>query len=219
MLHAICTRSVLSTLVTASLWLLLTGCSQVPQQSHSRSLPPGSQYPGSTAPNTGNTAGSYPANTYPGQSASPGQSTSRGSEAGDTAYGQTAERYGRANERREQADEGRAAPPPTYNRPRPASQAPRAATASSGALGSLLEQAKRAYGQGNYTSAIATAERGLRIDRRSAGLYLVLAQSYLALAEPGQAEQFANQGLRFSTSGTQEAQALEAVRQKAAQRR
>ena len=44
-----------------------------------------------------------------------------------------------------------------------------------------------------------------------------MAQSYLALNQPAQAAQFANQGLRFSQSGTAEARALEKVRNGAAQ--
>ncbi|HMW70483.1 MAG TPA: tetratricopeptide repeat protein, partial [Cellvibrionaceae bacterium] len=72
--------------------------------------------------------------------------------------------------------------------------------------------AQAAYQAGNYQTAISTAERGLRIDRRAPALYLVMAQSYLALNQPTQAAQFANQGLRFSQSGSAEARALEKVR-------
>jgi tetratricopeptide (TPR) repeat protein len=102
--------------------------------------------------------------------------------------------------------------PTTYNRPRPASAAPATNRAVSGALGSLVTQAQNAYKAGQYQTAISTAERGLRIDRRAAALYLVMAQSYLALNQPTQAAQFANQGLRFSQSGSVEARALEKVR-------
>ena len=52
------------------------------------------------------------------------------------------------------------------------------------------------------------AERGLRIDRRASELYLVLAQSYLQLAMPQQAEQFVQQGLRFAQSGSSVAESL-----------
>lgn len=106
----------------------------------------------------------------------------------------------------------RRAPPTTYNRPRSASAAPATNRAVSGALGSLVSQAQAAYKAGNYQTAISTAERGLRIDRRAPALYLVMAQSYLALNQPTQAAQFANQGLRFSQSGSAEARALEKVR-------
>lgn len=106
----------------------------------------------------------------------------------------------------------RRGPPSTYNRPRPANAAPATNRAVSGALGSLVTQAQNAYAAGNYQTAISTAERGLRIDRRAPALYLVMAQSYLALNQPSQAAQFANQGLRFSQSGSAEARALEKVR-------
>ena len=117
----------------------------------------------------------------------------------------------------ESKSNGRRQPPATYNRPRPASAAPATNRAVSGALGSLVSQAQDAYRAGNYQTAITTAERGLRIDRRAPALYLVMAQSYLALNQPAQAAQFANQGLRFSQSGTAEARALEKVRNGAAQ--
>lgn len=78
----------------------------------------------------------------------------------------------------------------------------------SSAVASLTQTARNAYQSGDYTSAIASAERGLRIDRREPELYLLLAQSYLALARPAQAEQFARQGLRHSGSDTWVSQAL-----------
>ncbi|MFO1367502.1 MAG: tetratricopeptide repeat protein [Marinagarivorans sp.] len=110
------------------------------------------------------------------------------------------------------AASARRAPPATYNRPRPVGAAPATNRAVSGALSSLVSQAQAAYQAGNYQSAISTAERGLRIDRRAPALYLVMAQSYLALNQTAQAAQFANQGLRYSQSGSSEARALEKVR-------
>lgn len=101
------------------------------------------------------------------------------------------------------------------NRPRTnASLAPKPANP---ALGSLVSQAQTQFGQGNYQSAIATAERGLRIERRSPELYLVLAKSYLKLGQADQAAQFANQGLRYSLGGSKEAKALEETRRQALQ--
>jgi len=82
---------------------------------------------------------------------------------------------------------------------------------------SLVEQSRLAYEHGDYNSAIQSAERGLRIDRREPELYLVLAQSYLALARPAQAEQFAQQGLRHSLPDSRLYQALEAVKRESAQ--
>lgn len=78
---------------------------------------------------------------------------------------------------------------------------------------SLTNQARAQYNARNYQAAIATAERGLRIDRRSADLYLVLAQSYLQMAMPKQAEQFVQQGLRFAQSGSGVADSLMRVRE------
>lgn len=120
-----------------------------------------------------------------------------------------------SQDQEERATSPRRQPPSTYNRPRPASAAPATNRAVSGALGSLVSQAQAAYQAGNYQTAISTAERGLRIDRRAPALYLVMAQSYLALNQPAQASQFANQGLRFSQSGSAEARALEKVRNNA----
>lgn len=101
------------------------------------------------------------------------------------------------------------------------SNRPRTANASlqpkplNNALGSLISQAQNQFSDGDYQAAIATAERGLRIDRRTPELYLVLAKSYLQLGQGEQAAQFANQGLRYSTSGSREAGALEDTRRKA----
>jgi len=81
------------------------------------------------------------------------------------------------------------------------------------AVTSLSNQARTQYNTRNYQGAIATAERGLRIDRRASELYLVLAQSYLQLAMPQQAEQFVQQGLRFAQSGSAVAESLLRVRE------
>lgn len=85
------------------------------------------------------------------------------------------------------------------------------------AVVSLIDQARLAYEQGDYMGAVAAAERGLRIDRREPELYLVLAQSYLDLAQAEQARQFAEQGLRHSPPDSRLYQALESVRSRAAQ--
>jgi len=79
------------------------------------------------------------------------------------------------------------------------------------AVNSLINQARAQYNAGNYPSAIATAERGLRIDRRTPELYLVLAQSYLQQSNTQQAKQFVQQGLRFAQSGSAVADSLRRV--------
>jgi tetratricopeptide (TPR) repeat protein len=84
--------------------------------------------------------------------------------------------------------------------------------ASSNATASLVSQARSQYQAKNYQAAIATAERALRIDRRSPEVYLVLAQSYMQLANTQLAMQFVQQGIRYSQAGTELAQALMQVR-------
>lgn len=85
------------------------------------------------------------------------------------------------------------------------------------AVVSLIEQSRLAYEQGDYNSAIASAERGLRIDRREPEFYLVLAQCYLELARPVQAQQFALQGLRHTPPDSRLYQALEMVKVQSSQ--
>jgi len=76
------------------------------------------------------------------------------------------------------------------------------------AVESLVKQARAQYLAHDYQNAIATAERGLRIDRRAADLYLVLAQSYVQLALPQKATVFVQQGLRYAQQGSEAAQGL-----------
>mgnify|MGYP002712292809 CR=1 FL=1 len=68
---------------------------------------------------------------------------------------------------------------------------------------SLARQATSQYQRQDYQGAIATAERGLRIERRAADLYLVLAQSYVQLGLPDKAQMFVQQGLRFAQKGSE----------------
>lgn len=98
-------------------------------------------------------------------------------------------------------------PPPVV----PQTHAP-APAATSNATTSLVAQARAQYQAKNYQGAIATAERALRIDRRSPEVYLVLAQSYVQLANKQLALQFVQQGIRYSQAGTELAQALVQVR-------
>ncbi|WP_111641060.1 hypothetical protein [Marinimicrobium alkaliphilum] len=81
------------------------------------------------------------------------------------------------------------------------------------AVSGLSHQAREHYQQGNYSAAIAAAERGLRINRRTPELYLVLAQSYFQMAQHQQADQFAQQGLRYSEPGSVLSEALQAMRE------
>jgi len=81
------------------------------------------------------------------------------------------------------------------------------------AVQSLARQARAQYQARDYQGAIATAERGLRIERRAADLYLVLAQSYVQLALPEKAKMFVQQGLRFAAPGSDTAQGLTHVQE------
>jgi len=56
----------------------------------------------------------------------------------------------------------------------------------------------------DWQGAIEQAERGLRVDRRQPGLYLILAQSYWQLGQESLATNFARQGLRY-LSGSESA--------------
>ncbi len=76
------------------------------------------------------------------------------------------------------------------------------------AIASLAAQSRAQYQAKNYQAAIATAERGLRIDRRAPELYLVLAQSYMQLANTPLAQQFVQQGIRYAQAGSDVAQKL-----------
>ena len=95
---------------------------------------------------------------------------------------------------------------PVILQPQPGA-VPVAPTPSASALNpaamSLAKQARQQYQALDYQGAIATAERGLRIERRSAELYLVLAQSYIQLALPQKAKMFVQQGLRFAPQGSE----------------
>lgn len=102
-------------------------------------------------------------------------------------------------------------PAPGIETGMPPEQAPVPVPSTSTAVTSLVNQARAQYNTRDYQSAIATAERGLRIDRRSAELYLILAQSYVQLAMPEKAGQFVQQGLRFAPSGSPVAESLRRV--------
>jgi len=90
-----------------------------------------------------------------------------------------------------------AAPPAVETQPQtPTVLAPNPAVVS------LAKLARSQYQAADYQAAIATAERGLRIDRRAADMYLLLAQSYIQLDQPQKAKMFAQQGLRYALKGS-----------------
>ncbi len=71
------------------------------------------------------------------------------------------------------------------------------------AIISLTNLSRSQYQARDYQAAIATAERGLRIDRRAADMYLLLAQSYIQLGQPQKAKMFIQQGLRYASQGSE----------------
>jgi tetratricopeptide (TPR) repeat protein len=79
---------------------------------------------------------------------------------------------------------------------------PQAAPGTGNAVVSLIAQANVQYQAKNYQAAIATAERGLRIDRRAPELYLILAKSYVQLSNIPLAQQFVQQGIRYAQTGS-----------------
>lgn len=78
---------------------------------------------------------------------------------------------------------------------------------------SLARQARSQYQQQDYQGAIATAERGLRIERHAAELYLVLAQAYVQLGQEQKANLFVQQGLRYAPQGSEVAGSLIRLRE------
>lgn len=91
----------------------------------------------------------------------------------------------------------------------PNEEVPQVVARGAEAIDSLAIEAQQLYATRDYQSAIASAERGLRINRRSPDLYLVLAQSYLQLGQPERARSFVQQGLRYAAPGTDVYQALQ----------
>ena len=78
---------------------------------------------------------------------------------------------------------------------------------------SLARQARSQYQQQDYQGAIATAERGLRIERHAAELYLVLAQAYMQLGQEQKASLFVQQGMRYALQGSDVAGSLIRLRE------
>lgn len=70
------------------------------------------------------------------------------------------------------------------------------------AVARVLARAEQQLAQGQYSAAIDTAERGLRLDRYAADLYRVLAQAYAGMGGLEQARNFARLGLRYVGSNT-----------------
>lgn len=94
------------------------------------------------------------------------------------------------------AEERRHTPGPEqggYNEP--AEPSPESTGSASEAI---QREAERQFKQGNCLFAVQLAERGLRIDRHNARLYLLLARCYAELGNGERSRQFASQGLSYA---------------------
>lgn len=76
-----------------------------------------------------------------------------------------------------------------------------AAKESSIVVDDIYQSARNAMEQLQWQRAIELAEHGLRLDRRQARLYWVLAESYWALGRGALATGFAKQGLLYLAPG------------------
>lgn len=76
------------------------------------------------------------------------------------------------------------------------------------AVDRLLQESRSQLAARDWQAAIASAERGLRIDRREAELYLLLAEGYRGLGNADRSVQFARQGLRYAGANSPVARAL-----------
>lgn len=67
----------------------------------------------------------------------------------------------------------------------------------------LRLSAQQRLAAGDLQEAIVLAEKGLRIDRKDAQFYLVLARAYQQLNDKSQSSYFAQQGLRYAKKESQ----------------
>ena len=79
------------------------------------------------------------------------------------------------------------------------------------AVDTLLASAGDAYRGTHYDTAIAFAERALRIDSRRPEVYLMLGNCYLAKNQAGQARQMALKGIAYSAAGSDTRHQLETL--------
>lgn len=91
---------------------------------------------------------------------------------------------------------------------RPPEPVPEAPGDAREAIDSLRLQAEQYVADGEWQKAIAMAEHGLRLDRRHAPFYRLLAESYRGVGDIQAAESFARQALRFCGDHCAEERAL-----------
>lgn len=76
------------------------------------------------------------------------------------------------------------------------------AMGAASAVNELLDEAWEYHDNGEYERALAVAERALRVDRRNAEVYLVMADSNYQLYRNDRARQLASQGLNYAERGS-----------------
>lgn len=74
----------------------------------------------------------------------------------------------------------------------------------------IFNQADAALQARQWQQAIALAEKGLRIERKEPRFYWVLASAYSQLSNKKQSQNFARQGLRYTSKGSRLARQLSA---------
>ncbi len=62
----------------------------------------------------------------------------------------------------------------------------------------IAREAEQQFKLGHWSQTVQLAERGLRIDRHNAHLYLLLAKTYAELGNGERSAQFARQGLSYT---------------------
>lgn len=87
--------------------------------------------------------------------------------------------------------------------------APTKAAISSPLKQKLIKQSQQQLNNQNFSSAIALAERGLRIDRKEPRFYLVLSSAYHRSGNKSQSVYFAQQGLRYARKNSATYNALQ----------
>lgn len=97
-------------------------------------------------------------------------------------------------------------PRPAAENPSEQARAPVRATVepikAKGVIQALQQQGRLQLQQTQWREAIVTGERGLRVDRREASFYWLLARAYQGLDEMAEAAEFARQGLRYAPRGS-----------------
>lgn len=90
--------------------------------------------------------------------------------------------------------------PGPYDRPTPEPTRPEEPPSMDAAIDAIEADAENYMAQQQWQKSIETAEHGLRLDRRNAGFYRILGESYRELGDMPQAQRFARQAQRYCRS-------------------